>query len=193
MVRSVCAGFVWLVLLLVATPGWTSSEPAVERARLYLADGYWQLDADFDFSLNPQLRQAAERGLPLPFTIELQVTRQRWWWLDRSVIDASRTWRITYNALTRQWRAGAGELNLPVASLEQALALVRHVRHWTVAPDDALDPTLTYDARVRLRLDTSYMSRPLQIDALNSNAWGLETPWQTVEIGMEGLDQEGGR
>lgn len=181
----------WLVLLLaivllpLAPPDLARAaegDPAVQAVSLEQRYGHWELDADIDFELHPQLRHAAERGLPLYFTANLDITRPRWWWFDEAVIHAERTWSISYNALTRQWRVGAGSLALPVASLDEALAMVRHVRGWPIMPADALSPDTTYSGRLRMQLDTSQLSRPFQVNALNSSAWALSTPWSRFTI-----------
>lgn len=150
-------------------------------------DGWW-LDADIDFELNPQLREAAERGLTLYFAADLTVTEPRWWWFDRNVISVERLWSISYNALIRQWGVSGGGLALPVASLDEALALVRHIRGWHIAPPDTFEPGETYQGQLRLRLDISQLSRPLQVNALNSSAWAASTPWKrfTITVDPEG-------
>lgn len=101
--------------LLFLMPGGQAhaSEPRVVSVQPAVRDGKLQIDADVEFELNQQLRDAAQRGVPLYFTADLTVTRDRWWWFNKSLVDTTRTWRVTYNALTRQWRAGVGELSFP--------------------------------------------------------------------------------
>lgn len=154
----------------------------VERVQVSHQPNGWYLDADLDFTLNPQLRGVAERGLSLYFSADLIVSQPRWWWLDRRVLQAERVWSISYNALIRQWRVSAGSLALPVSSLDEALGIVRRIRGWRFAEADALDPDETYTARLRLRLDVSQLSRPFQVNALNSSAWALATPWHDFHI-----------
>lgn len=141
------------------------------------ADGWW-LDADIEFGLNPQLREAAERGLTLYFTADLAINQSRWWWFDRKLVNIERSWSISYNALIRQWGVSGGGLTLPVASLDEALALVRHIRSWHIAPAGTFESGETYQGQLRLRLDISQLSRPLQVNALNSSAWAVSTPWK---------------
>src|SRR3546814_2992823 len=92
------------------------------------------------------------------------------------VVDKQRTWRIVYNALTRQWRIGTGDLSLPESSLSDALSLIRHIRGWAVADLSDLEPDRQYQGRIRVRLNTSLLARPFQVDAFNSSAWSLATP-----------------
>lgn len=136
------------------------------------------VDADIAFTLGSELLDAAHKGVPLYFTVDLQIVRPRWWWFDKTLVDTERSWRIQYNALTRQWRVGLGELSLPATTLDEGLDLVRHIRQWAVGPADDFHANTRYQGRLRLRLDTSRLARPFQVDALNSKAWSLTTPWK---------------
>ena len=42
---------------------------------------------------------------------------------------------------------------------------------------DDVDADAIYTAAVRLRLDTSQLPKPLQIDALGSRDWNLSSDW----------------
>jgi hypothetical protein len=184
MQRTVVAQILLLLaLMLVAAPGaWAQSSANVQRVDITLHEDGWRLDADIEFQLNPQLREAVERGLPLHFSAQVEISRPRWWWFDDEVVKAERLWSISYNALLRQWRVSTGGLALPVTSLDDALALVRHIGGWVIAPPDAFRPGVDYEGKLRLRLDVSQLSRPLQVDALNSSAWALATPWTPFTI-----------
>ena len=142
-----------------------------------------------EFELNQQLRDAAQRGVPLYFTADLTVTRDRWWWFNKSLVDTTRTWRVTYNALTRQWRAGVGELSFPVASLDDAMSVIRHIRNWQVADADDFDEDTRYDGQLRLRLDTSLLPRPFQVNALNSSSW-IQATWVDFVFEINGLEKD---
>ncbi|AZY51272.1 DUF4390 domain-containing protein [Bordetella avium] len=155
-----------------------AAEPRVTTIDPIIQDGRLAINADVDFPLNDQLRDAAQRGLPLYFTADIKISKARWWWFDRSIVDTSLTWRLSYNALTRQWRVGQGELSLNVASLDEAMNLVRHIRDWRVADADEFEAGEVYTGQLRLRLDTSLLARPFQVNALNSSAWTAGTPWR---------------
>jgi hypothetical protein len=161
-----------------------AAEPKVMNIDPVIRNGKVEIDADIRFDLNEQLREAAERGVPLYFTADVVITRSRWWWLDSTIADTSVTWRIVYNALTRQWRAGVGELTFPVQSLDAAMDMVRHIRGWAVADASDLSTGVRYEGQVRLRLDTSLLARPFQVNALNSSSWSVGTPWANFEFAI---------
>lgn len=152
-------------------------DPVAQEGKLYI-------DADVDFGVNNDLRNAAQKGVPIYFTADLQITSKRWWWFDKVEVNEQLTWRIVYNALTRQWRVGTGDLLMSESSLDDALSLVRHIRGWDVANTSDLEPGRTYHGRMRVRLNTSLLARPFQIDALNSSAWSLATPWKDFSFSI---------
>lgn len=153
-------------------------EPVVRDGKLYI-------DADIDFELSPELEEAAYKGVPLHFTADVEITRGRWWWFDEVVVKESQTWRLMYNALTRQWRVGVGELLIPESSLNDALAPLRQVRGWAVAYAADFSNNEDYSGRIRLRLNTSLLARPFQVDAINSRAWTLATPWRDFQFSIQ--------
>ena len=153
-------------------------EPVVRDGRLYI-------DADVAFELSPELEEAAYKGVPLHFTAEVEITQDRWWWFDKTVVKTNRTWRLMYNALTRQWRVGVGELLIPESSLSDALMPLRQIRGWAVAEVADLESGEELSGRIRLRLNTSLLARPFQVDAINSRAWTLATPWKQFGFSIQ--------
>ncbi len=152
-------------------------DPVVHDGRLYV-------DADVDIVVSGDLRNAAEKGVPIYFTADVEIVSKRWWWFDKTVVKDQMTWRIVYNALTRQWRVGTGELSLPESSLDDALSVLRNIRGWAVADVKDLEHDVTYHGRIRVRLDTSLLARPFQVDAYNSSAWSLATPWKNFTFSI---------
>lgn len=150
-------------------------DPVVRDGKLYV-------DATLELALSPDLRTAAEKGVPLYFVAELQIVSSRKWWFDKTIVDTQRTYRVFYNVLTRQWRVGNNEFALPLASLDEALSFMRNIRGWAVADAGELEAGESYDGRLRLRLDTARLPRPLQIDAYNRSAWTLATPWKNFQF-----------
>ncbi|MFX5656684.1 DUF4390 domain-containing protein, partial [Acinetobacter baumannii] len=75
------------------------------------SDEGYRLSVSYDFELNRGLEDALSRGVPLYFTTEVQLTRRRWDWFDETSVSASRTLRLSYNVLTRQYHTAiSGQL-----------------------------------------------------------------------------------
>lgn len=133
-----------------------------------------ELDADFDLQLNPSLEQALQRGLPLYFDYRLTVSRPRWYWLDDDVLDATREVRLTYHALSRQYRVSIGSLHLGYPTLPEALRGIGRVRAWPVGEAGRLKPEQRYRARLSIELDASRLPKPFQINLIGSGDWTLD-------------------
>ena len=155
----------------------TQIEPRVVQGQL-------NLDVDFSLELNRVMIDALERGVPLYFTVDIEIGQSRWWWFDHKVVETSLIRRLTYNTLTRQWRLAAGDLGIPMASFKEGLAALQQLRDWPIAPIDRFDPNVKYDGKVRIRLDNSQLARPLQIDALNRGAWLLTSEWAPFDFSV---------
>lgn len=143
-------------------------------------DANWELSADLDLQLGASLESALQRGVPLYFNLRLVVTRPRWYWLDADVVDIQRDYRVSYHALTRQYRVSIGSLALSYPTLAEAMRAVSRVRGWSVAEAARLKVGERYRARLELRLDSSRLPKPLQINLIGPGDWSSEvaTEWE---------------
>ena len=178
-------------LLFLVSAATRADDGQIERIEPILSQGQLWLNADIDFTLDADWKDAALKGVPLYFTADLEIERPRWWWFDETLLSRSQTWRIQYNALTRQWRVGTGDLSLPATSLDEALDLVRHIRDWQIGDTEQFTLDQRYRGRLRLRLDTSRLARPFQVNALNSTAWSFATSWKDFTFSISGATPHG--
>lgn len=158
------------------------AQASVNRIEPLVLNGQLMIDIDTELSLNPTMVQALERGLPLFFSIDVEIDQSRWWWFDRVLVDTTLTRRLSFNNLTQQWRVSTGDLSLTFSSFEESLMALRRVRNWSVALSDRFEPGTTYNGRARLRLDSTQLARPLQLDPANRNNWALSSPWKRFEF-----------
>lgn len=185
--RRILVGF---ILAFHVGMGGASAQEQVVQITPHIRDDQLYIDADVDFEISSELRTAAEKGVPIYFVAELQIKSERWWWFDKTVVDEQLSWRLVYNVLTRQWRVGTGDLSLPEPSLDDALSFVRNIRGWAVGDIDEFDPDEQYQGRLRVRLDTSRLPRPFQIDAYNSSAWNMATPWKDFTFSISDVARD---
>jgi len=139
-------------------------------------DGYY-LNAEFEFALNPTLEEALQKGVPLYFLLEFELSRPRWYWLDEKVLTATTQYRVAYNALTRQYRASSGLLGQTFTSVDELERFLSRVTSREVARRDQLATGMRYEAAVRLRLDVNQLPKPFQVNALASREWTLQSEW----------------
>ena len=155
------------------------AEPvAVQPASLQSDGSGWSLDARFDFELNANLEDAVNKGIPLYFTTDFELSRARWYWFDEQPVSVSQTIRLSFQPLTREYRVSTGGLQLGFPSLKEALAVIKHVTSWHVINKNQVRAGETYAASVRMQLDTALMPKPFQVDAVNNRDWSLVSDWK---------------
>jgi hypothetical protein len=149
----------------------------VKSAELHPEEEGIYLTAEFEFSLNPTLDEALQKGVPLYFLLEFELARPRWYWFDEKVVAATTQYRVSYNALTRQYRIASGLLGLTFESLGEVERFLSRVTGREVARRDALAKGARYEASLRLRLDVNQLPKPFQVSALASREWTLQSEW----------------
>ena len=165
----------WLPLL---APGIADAQGIeVRRASLQNTEDGYVLEADFDIVLTHSLEEALNKGVPLYFQVEFELIRPRWYWFNEKFATSEQEYRLSYNALTRQYRLGVGRLHQNYGTLTEAITFMSHIRRREDIPAGALRKDNTYVAGVRMRLDTSQLPKPFQLNALGSREWTLNSDW----------------
>lgn len=177
--RLACAVLFGLAL----APGSLFAEGIQVRSAVLEAgtDGY-RLNADFDISFTHTLEDALNKGVALYFVTEFELTRPRWYWFDQKVVELRQQFKLSYNALTRQYRLSVGTLYQNYATLEEAVNVMSQLHNRLVAEKDALEKDQKYAAALRMKLDLSQLPKPFQVNALASNDWTLSSDWHRWEV-----------
>lgn len=152
----------------------------VKFAEISKNGGDYYLEANFEVELTHTLEDALNKGLPLHFIVEFELIRPRWYTLylwNKSVLEFEQHYRLSYNALTRQYRLSLGALHQNFDTLNEALALMGRVRPRFLLDADLLDQGTVYEATIRMRFDVSQLPKPFQINALASRDWNLASEW----------------
>lgn len=164
-----------LFFVLFAVPlAWAdASSLNIKTAELVAADEAYVLNADFDLNLSGAVEEAVNKGVPLNFLIEFQITSPRRYWFDDEIVTATNIVTISYHALSRQYLINRDNHQQSFASLQEAKAEFSHLREWQVVEKNLLKKGENYQAALRVRLDQSKLPKPLQVDALGSEDWNI--------------------
>ena len=149
----------------------------IRKATVTVADDAYVLDAQFDIALTHTLEDVLNKGVPLYFLLEFELVRSRWYWFNDRVSNWQQQHRLSYNALTRQYRLGVGNLYQNYGSLSEALEVMSRVRRRQEIEPGALRRDTTYSAALRFRLDTSQLPKPFQLNAVGSREWYVGSDW----------------
>ncbi|HUX26958.1 MAG TPA: DUF4390 domain-containing protein [Burkholderiales bacterium] len=169
-------------LLLALVLGWSAPARAqnieINHISLEGNDEGYALDADFKIDLTPRLEDAINNGVPVYFEVDFELTRSRWYWFDERSVSRQLMLRLSYHALTRQYRVSSGALYQAFSTLPEALRVLSRVRSWEVLKRVDLVAGTEYQAGLRMRLDVTQLPKPFQLDALTNREWNLTSEWQ---------------
>ena len=144
-----------------------------------LVDKVYTLSAQVEYRFSDAAIEALENGVPLIVLIQIEVERERNWWLNKEIAELQQGYLLLYHALTEKYiinnlNSGAQEnydsLRAAVSALGQLEAL------------PILDANLTserahYLIRLRTYLDLEALPAPMRPVAYISSQWRLESDW----------------
>lgn len=156
-------------------------------------DKNWALDANVQVTLSPVLIEAVNRGVPLYFVTEFEILKSRWYWFDEKLLIQSKVVRLSYHAVTQQYRVAVGGLHqMSYPELSQALMAATSMRGWLLMDPEGQSlsglmqavqakPT-AFELRLRVRLDSAQLPKPLQVNALTNRDWNLSSDWVRPKV-----------
>ncbi|HUQ28050.1 MAG TPA: DUF4390 domain-containing protein [Usitatibacter sp.] len=162
---------------IVAAPAAHAEGIALKSAKVEAVEEGWQVDAEFDIQFSPRLEESVNRGVPLYFVLEFEMSRPRWYWFDEKPVHFSQTYKISYTPLLRQYRLSVGNVYQNFASFEEVTRVLSKLRGVAIADHNAIKKDSAFQASVRLRLDTAQLPKPFQLNAIASRDWQLSSDW----------------
>ena len=164
-------------LLLCAAPLSAPADERIAYAEIVASEEGYVVNADIDLDLNQRLVDAVLHGVSLYFTAEFVIEQSRWYWFDVEVADRTRNFRLSYHAITRNYRLSVGNFHQSFDTLDAAVRTMTRIRNWQIVPVAALQPGESYNAALRFHFDTSLLPKPFQVTAIGSRDWTLDTDW----------------
>lgn len=171
------AGALLLVLLLFLPAALRAEGIEVKSAELEVVEEALVLSADLDISLSPALEDALNKGVPLNFITDFELKKPRWYWFDEVVATAQQHFRLSYHALTRQYQLSSNGQFQNFATLGDARRELGKLRGWQVVDKGLARKRTAYVANLRMKLDLTQLPKPLQVNALASKEWILDSEW----------------
>ena len=189
---------IWLRAFLICVALMTAFAPSVHaqaptgpgvevtELRVEKSDNALLLQSSLRLELSPVVEDALQKGMPLYFVTEVEITRDRWYWYDKKISTAARHFRLAYQPLTRLWRLNvsrepigsvglASSLSQSFETLPEALSAIRRTVNWKLADLSDIDSDNKYTLLFKFRLDVSQLARPFQMTAGSNAEWNLAT------------------
>ena len=145
----------------------------VKAAELQLVEDKFMLNVELDFQFNSALEDALNKGVPLTFLYEFQLSQPRKYWFDEEIVTQTQRITINYHALSRQFLIIRNGHQQSYATLAQAKEYLGKMREWAVFDKSLLKKGDSYQAGLRVRLDQTKLPKALQPEAASSEDWGM--------------------
>ena len=173
-----------VLLCLAAAQPARADSPPVEISQFSTertADGVF-LTANVRFELPSNVEDALIKGVPMFFVAEVNIARERWYWLNSTAIAARRHIRLSYQPVTRRWRltissgvitpsSAAGAFSQSFDTLTDALSAAQRLSRWRIGEATDIDSDQKYKLDFRFHLDVTQLPRPFQIGVLGQADW----------------------
>ncbi|WOB08133.1 DUF4390 domain-containing protein [Piscinibacter gummiphilus] len=167
-------GAVLAALALSLAVGSAQAEPVtLDSFELTRSDEGLALSFAARFELSKPIEEALQKGVPLFFVAQAEVFRDRWYWADKRLAQATRTWRLAFQPLTRKYRVTYGGLSQHYDSLPDALTAVTRSVNWKLVDASQLDDGKHY-VEFSYQLDTTQLPRPMQIGIGGQSDWSFK-------------------
>ncbi len=184
LVRSVLRLAVLAFAAMALAASAQSTSPEIKALRVERDSDGLYLWASLRFELPPAVEEALLKGIPMVFIAEADIYRDRWYWYDKQIRQASRSIRVAYQPLTRRWRltvtqgsaaANGVALGQSFDSLPETMAAAQRITRWKIAEIADIDPEGRHSIDFHYRLDLTQLPRPFQIGAAGQSEWSIST------------------
>lgn len=153
-----------------------------KSAELEVVEEALVLHADLEISLSPALEEALNKGIPFNFIADFELRKPRWYWLDETIVAAQQHIRLSYYALTRQYQLNINGQYRNFSSLSEALHELGRLHDWQVVEKGWVKKRVALTAGLRIKLDLVQLPKPLQVNALGSKEWNLDSEWHRWNV-----------
>jgi len=144
----------------------------------------YYLNARFRLRLKPQMVEALHAGIPLTFSVSVEVYRPRNYLWDAGVALLEQRYRLTYQPLTEHYvlkNLNSGVEN-DFPNLVAASDVLGTVVELPILDRNLLNPDDEYRGRMRVRMDREDLPLPLRLQSYFYSDWTLASDWYTWPI-----------
>lgn len=172
--------------MLVALPNVASAQAgfSVRSADTSLAGNVYVLDTLIDYQLSNQPLEALRKGVPITISLDIEVWRERRYWLSYKIATLAQRYQIQFHALTKHYlvtNLNSG-VQSSVPSLQAALDAVGTIVDLPLIDMQLLSSDGSYRVRLRAKLDIDMLPAPLRVLAYVTPSWWLSSDWYSWRL-----------
>ena len=183
--RRLAAWYLVVLILVPATRPVLAQDDTgrfeVKSAYAELLDGVYYLNANIEYHLSKSAQDILQSGVPLTLELEIEVERNRKFFLDQTVAALRQRYEIRFHALSERYivvNLNSGEQQ-SFSTLSTALFTLGRVTGLPVLDETLLQPELKYEIRIRAALDVHEIPRALRLVAFLFGDSKIVSEWFT--------------
>ncbi len=148
------------------------------NAEIKSTNAGYKLSTNYTINLTQSLKEALSRGISLYFNMKVKIMKPRWYWLNKTHIRNSQTYKLSYNVLTQEYQVTINDVfRASFLTLIEMVSFLKKTPSWIIANNDDLKINSTYLILLQLSLDGSRLPKPLQVSAIGNDDWKISSGW----------------
>ena len=176
--RRLFAALVCLLIISLPTQSYADGFNVL-AAETKLKEHVYLLEANLDLKFSADALDALRSGVPLIVLVNIEVLKDRNWWLDKTVAKLEQGYLLLYHALSEKYiihnlNSGAQQ---NFNGLNTAIHSLSNLRDLPLIDKNLLDEGDNYYVRLRTYLDIESLPAPMRPIAYISSQWQLESDW----------------
>ncbi len=151
----------------------------VRSASTQLVNGVHELDSRLQLVLSSEALEALNNGVPLTIELQMQLLRQRRFYVDALDAELEVRFELEYRPLSQRYivrNLNSGDQD-SFATLYSALNNLGRITSLPVIDDALLQQNRDYRVRVRAMLQTQQYPAPLRLLFFWRSQWQLQSEW----------------
>ena len=156
----------------------------IKNANTRLVENVFRLNAEIDFRLSEEAKEALGNGVPLVLEIQIQVLRVRPWLWNTVIATLTQRYRLQYHALSQRYLVK--NLNTGVQSnfrsLDEVLRTAGTLNDFPMLDRNILETAQLYIGKMRADLDIEALPTPIRLWAYSSTKWRLGSEWYQWQL-----------
>lgn len=151
----------------------------VRSATTEMIDGVLSLDARLQLVLSSEALEALDAGVPLTIELQLEMYRQRRFYLDALDVELAVRFELEYRPLSQRYivrNLNSGNQE-SFATLYSALNTLGRIQELPIVDANLLRNDRDYRIRIRALLNTQQYPAPLRFVFFWRNEWQLKSEW----------------
>lgn len=174
------------LLLIGLAPLHSSASPytaEISQAELALQGQHYLLSAQIHYRLSDRAIEALKNGVPLYWTLLINLKQRRPWLWDKTLLSQKQTFRISYHALLNQYRWAAPQTgqSQSFATLSAAMEQMSNIRNLPIIDSNLIQPPIDLSqsdyAELKISFDGERLPLPLRPIAAIDSQWALSSTW----------------